>query len=299
MAFCGNCGNEIPEGMKFCPNCGTAVGAVNNGATNNVENSVYQSRPAPASGSVGVMSEKSRSMPANGIDKYGKFYGIGLLVLAIICFYSDPPLVTILLAGAIIAGAVFCFKKKYKLKAFTIIATIMAVYCLSCGISQARDIGLMKIPTASDYAEARAAKQAKKTADSETDIETDANADTSTPDNSKRNTVPKPADTDKQEDKTDIISTGGVNPDLKAFLDSYEEFIDEYIEIMQKYTANPTDLSILGEYTEMMNKYADFEEKINNYDDKEMSAADAAYYLEVTTRVTQKLLTIYSNYGGN
>ena len=22
MAFCGNCGFEVPEGMKFCPNCG-------------------------------------------------------------------------------------------------------------------------------------------------------------------------------------------------------------------------------------------------------------------------------------
>lgn len=25
MAYCGNCGKEIPDGMKFCPNCGTAV----------------------------------------------------------------------------------------------------------------------------------------------------------------------------------------------------------------------------------------------------------------------------------
>ena len=25
MAFCGNCGFEVPEGMKYCPNCGTAV----------------------------------------------------------------------------------------------------------------------------------------------------------------------------------------------------------------------------------------------------------------------------------
>ena len=25
MAFCGNCGFELPEGMKFCPNCGTAI----------------------------------------------------------------------------------------------------------------------------------------------------------------------------------------------------------------------------------------------------------------------------------
>ena len=27
MAFCMNCGNEVPDGTKFCPNCGTQVGS--------------------------------------------------------------------------------------------------------------------------------------------------------------------------------------------------------------------------------------------------------------------------------
>ena len=25
MAYCRNCGSEIPEGVKFCTNCGSAV----------------------------------------------------------------------------------------------------------------------------------------------------------------------------------------------------------------------------------------------------------------------------------
>ena len=28
MAFCGNCGTEISDGVKFCPKCGTPVEAV-------------------------------------------------------------------------------------------------------------------------------------------------------------------------------------------------------------------------------------------------------------------------------
>ena len=27
MAFCSNCGKEIPDGANVCPSCGTAVGA--------------------------------------------------------------------------------------------------------------------------------------------------------------------------------------------------------------------------------------------------------------------------------
>lgn len=28
MAFCMNCGQEIPNGAKFCSNCGTATGEI-------------------------------------------------------------------------------------------------------------------------------------------------------------------------------------------------------------------------------------------------------------------------------
>ena len=29
MAFCINCGHEVPDGAKFCANCGTAVNCAN------------------------------------------------------------------------------------------------------------------------------------------------------------------------------------------------------------------------------------------------------------------------------
>ncbi len=94
---------------------------------------------------------------------------------------------------------------------------------------------------------------------------------------------------------SNVLDNGGVDPDLKAFLDSYEEFMDEYVDFMQKYNANPTDLTLLGEYADMMQKYSDFAAEADKYDSKEMSTADAAYYLEVTNRITQKMLKVYSN----
>ena len=50
---------------------------------------------------------------------------------------------------------------------------------------------------------------------------------------------------------------------------------------------------MLGDYAAIMEKYEDFAEKIDKYDEKEMSTADAKYYLEVVNRCNQKMLDIY------
>ena len=86
----------------------------------------------------------------------------------------------------------------------------------------------------------------------------------------------------------------GVDPELKAFLDSYEEFMDEYILFMKKYMDDPGNaVTMLGEYASIMEKYGEFAEAVEKYDEKEMSTADAKYYLEVTNRINQKMLDIY------
>ena len=46
---------------------------------------------------------------------------------------------------------------------------------------------------------------------------------------------------------------------------------------------------MLGEYGEMMQKYADFADKIDKYDSNSMSTEDSKYYIEVTTRCAQKI----------
>ena len=101
----------------------------------------------------------------------------------------------------------------------------------------------------------------------------------------------KPAEGTKEE-KTDPSATDdstGVDPDLKAFLDEYEEFMDKYIEFMQKYENSSNTAAMFADYTVMLAKYASFTEKLDRYDSDTMSAADSAYYLEVVTRVNQKL----------
>ena len=39
----------------------------------------------------------------------------------------------------------------------------------------------------------------------------------------------------------------GMRPEFKEAMDAYEAFYKEYCELLKKYTANPTDFSILGQ----------------------------------------------------
>ena len=86
-----------------------------------------------------------------------------------------------------------------------------------------------------------------------------------------------------------------IDPDLKAFVDSYEKCMDKYIDFMKKYYENPTDMSLIVEYYSILSELEDFSEAADRYDSKqaEMSAADLAYYTAVMTRINEKMLSVY------
>lgn len=84
----------------------------------------------------------------------------------------------------------------------------------------------------------------------------------------------------------------GVTPSFKETMDSYEAFFDEYVSFMNRYMANPTDMSLMMDYLSFMTKYTDYMDAIDSMDEDEMSDADLAYYLEVTARIESKLLQV-------
>ncbi len=300
MAFCENCGSELRDGAKFCPNCGAGKQAQNvnpNSAGFSDREITRQQIREQYGDPTRAMNipNPSRPEPA-GLDKYGKFIGIGLLAVAIIDFFSDPAIVTILLSMAIIAGAIFCFSKRYKLKVFTIFALILSVICLFCGIYQASKFGLFKLPRDEEYTEAVAEDLepvviTPKTESKPQTVKNDAAKQDKPKESEPIKENPKPAEEIQSEEPKE--AAGGVNPDLKAFLDSYEAFVDEYVAFMKKYMNDPTNaLSMIVEYGEIMQKYEDFAKKVDQYNTDEMSVEDAKYYLEVTSRCSQKMLDI-------
>lgn len=81
-----------------------------------------------------------------------------------------------------------------------------------------------------------------------------------------------------------------IRPEIKEALDSYEEFFDDYCSFMKKYKDNPADLGLIADYAGYISKYADFTSKISALDDGTLNDAELKYYLEVTGRVSKKLI---------
>lgn len=40
-------------------------------------------------------------------------------------------------------------------------------------------------------------------------------------------------------------------------MDSYESFMNEYVEFMKKYQANSTDVALISQYATIMQKYSE------------------------------------------
>lgn len=84
----------------------------------------------------------------------------------------------------------------------------------------------------------------------------------------------------------------GLRPEFKAAMDSYEAFYDDYCAFMEEYNRNPSDLKLLAEYADMMGKLADMEEKFDAWEGEDLNNKELACYMEVNSRVTQKLLAV-------
>lgn len=85
----------------------------------------------------------------------------------------------------------------------------------------------------------------------------------------------------------------GMRPEFKEAMDAYEAFYDEYVDFMKKYSANPTDFSLLMQYAGMLTKVAEMDEAFNKWDQEDLNNAELKYYLEVNNRVMQKLAGLF------
>lgn len=299
MAFCRNCGNELSEGTKFCSNCGAPVDiAEHMFKQEEIKQIKEQSQNDEKFYMSDVYQKRANNVVTRGnsaIDKFGKFFGIILMILSFVDFFSDPALLTIILSLAIISGCIFCLARKYKLKGFTIMALILAIICLLCGFIQAKQIGLLKVPgnekeTTDIIVESPVEEPTVTTSEPVKEEKTLPQSEKPTP-----IVTPKASEEADSTETEDIKETvNGVDPDLKAFLDSYEAFMDEYVDFMKKYMNDPGNaIAMLSEYTDIMAKYEEFAKKVDAYDSDEMSTEDAKYYLDVLNRCNQKMLDIY------
>lgn len=92
--------------------------------------------------------------------------------------------------------------------------------------------------------------------------------------------------------KDETAKNNEIDPDFKSAMDSYEKFMNDYVDFMKKYKANPSDLGLLSEYADFMSDYADYVEDFSDWEDEDLNDAELAYYIDVQTRVNKKLLEV-------
>ncbi len=89
------------------------------------------------------------------------------------------------------------------------------------------------------------------------------------------------------------INVNGLRPEFKDAMDSYEAFFDEYVAFMNTYAeSDGSDLTLLSDYTSYMGKYADMMADFEQWESEEMNTEEATYYIEVQSRINQKLLEV-------
>ena len=91
---------------------------------------------------------------------------------------------------------------------------------------------------------------------------------------------------------TTSTNSNGLSKEFKEAMDSYESFMNEYVEFMKKYQANSTDVALISQYATIMQKYSEQVSAFEKWDSKDMTTEEAKYYVDVQARVSKKLLEV-------
>lgn len=75
----------------------------------------------------------------------------------------------------------------------------------------------------------------------------------------------------------------------KQFLKDYEAWVDDYIEIINKYKNNPSDMSLLSDYTKMVSKMADWSQRADEIELEIKDTSAAMEYSAELLRIAGKL----------
>lgn len=83
-----------------------------------------------------------------------------------------------------------------------------------------------------------------------------------------------------------------IRDDFKQAMDSYEAFFDEYVETMRLYKEDPTNAEVLAQHSDMLTREVTMLKEFDEWESEDMTTAETAYYLEVQSRIYDKLATV-------
>ena len=92
------------------------------------------------------------------------------------------------------------------------------------------------------------------------------------------------SDDSEDENETSLSASSSDSEDFDAVLESYEEYVDQYIVLMKK--AAKGDMSAMSEYPTLMEKAQELGEKMENAKG-DMSASQLAKYQKITMKMAE------------
>ena len=87
-------------------------------------------------------------------------------------------------------------------------------------------------------------------------------------------------------------SSGNIRKEFQEAMDSYELFFDEYCTFMKNFKNDPSNTTLLTQYSTIMTQYTETMSKMSAWKNEDLNDEELQYYIEVNDRITQKLLEI-------
>ena len=274
--FCPNCGKKAEDGAKFCVECGHKF--VNNttpttSAQNNKHTGTTEFKTLKCSECGGVMQVDEDKNIASC-----PYCGSASLVVE--SDYVKVHKQRINSVTGIVQNAINSHRElskvrmKYAIRIWFVCLGLLLVMAI---------VGIIIAAATGEFSRERESTRDIPAIESQTNasvVERSTEKETSveSKDNDTSISIPGVAD---------VI---GVDPELKAYLDSYEAFVDSYVEF--KETADQGDYAeYLAKLADLTSKMQEYNEAIANYDTSNMSTVDSLYFAQVTLRCSQKMLT--------
>lgn len=105
----------------------------------------------------------------------------------------------------------------------------------------------------------------------------------------------KPISTAENASSSEAETETQTTPQWEQFLADYEAWVDKYVELAKKVSDNPSDISILSDYTEMAEEALEWQTKADELtaELEKASPAELAEYSATLAEIATKLATAY------
>lgn len=75
-------------------------------------------------------------------------------------------------------------------------------------------------------------------------------------------------------------------------MDEYEAFFQEYCDFMKKFQEDPSNLSLMSEYVDVIKQYTEAVSALDAIETNELTEDELLYYLDVTARIERMLAEV-------